>query len=86
MPAKVTIYTTQFCPYCIRARMLLDEKGVEYEDFRVDLDASLRQEMVKLSKRHTVPQIWIGERHIGGFTDLSVLERTGTLNSLLEME
>lgn len=66
--------------------MLLDEKGVEYEDFRVDLDASLRQEMVKLSKRHTVPQIWIGERHIGGFTDLSVLERTGTLNSLLEME
>lgn len=66
--------------------MLLDEKGVEYEDFRVDLDASLRQEMVKLSERHTVPQIWIGERHIGGFTDLSVLERTGTLNSLLEME
>lgn len=86
MPAKVTIYTTQFCPYCIRTRMLLDEKGVEYEDFRVDLDASLRQEMVKLSERHTVPQIWIGERHIGGFTDLSVLERTGTLNSLLEME
>ena len=63
--------------------MLLNEKGVEYQDIDVDGEVSLMQEMVRLSGRHTVPQIWIGERHIGGFTDLYALEAAGQLDPLL---
>ena len=80
---KVRIYTTQFCTYCIRARMLLKEKGVDYQEFRVYDDLALRQEMQTLSGRHTVPQIWIGEQHIGGYSELSMLEAAGELDQLL---
>lgn len=66
--------------------MLLTDKGVEYQDIRVDHDAELRQEMYRLSGRHTVPQIWIGDRHIGGFTELYALDRDGGLDQLLAFE
>ena len=79
----VTLYTTRFCPYCIRARGLLDEKRVRYRDIPVDDNPVLRQEMMQRSGRRTVPQIWIGERHVGGFDDLWQLERCGQLDELL---
>jgi len=83
MTAPITLYTTRFCPYCIRARRLLDRKGVDYTDMRVDKDPALRQEMMERSGRHTVPQIWIGERHIGGCDELHHLDRDGRLDALL---
>jgi glutaredoxin 3 len=84
MTAAVTLYTTRFCPYCIRARELLDAKAVSYREIAVDGDPGLRQEMMARSGRRTVPQIWVGERHIGGFDDLWMLERQGQLDELLE--
>ncbi|MCB1663741.1 MAG: glutaredoxin 3 [Pseudomonadales bacterium] len=86
MSALVKIYTTKFCSYCIRARRLLNDKGIEYQDIRVDEDILQMQEMVRLSGRHTVPQIWIGERHVGGYTDLSALDDAGELDALLAVE
>lgn len=79
----VTIYTTTFCPYCIRARRLLDNKQVAYREIKVDNDPALRREMTRLSGRTTVPQIWIGEQHVGGCDDLFALERSGRLDPLL---
>ena len=79
------MYSTRFCPYCIRARMLLDSKKVEYKDIGVDSEPALRREMMQRSGRSTVPQIWIGERHVGGFDDLARLEQQGHLDELLTM-
>jgi glutaredoxin 3 len=84
MSASVTLYTTRYCPYCIRARNLLDSKGVAYRDIAVDNDPRLRREMMTRSGRGTVPQIWIGERHIGGFDDMYLLERQGQLDGILK--
>jgi glutaredoxin 3 len=84
MSTGVTLYTTRFCPYCIRARNLLDNKSVAYQDIAVDNDPQLRREMMTRSGRDTVPQIWIGERHIGGFDDMLLLERQGQLDEILE--
>jgi glutaredoxin 3 len=84
MSIGVTLYTTRFCPYCIRARSLLDNKGVAYLDIAVDHDPRLRGEMMARSGRSTVPQIWVGEQHIGGCDDLVLLERQGRLDELLE--
>jgi len=84
MSADVTLYTTQYCPYCIRARNLLHSKGVAYRDIAVDNDPQLRREMMIRSGRDTVPQIWIGQRHIGGFDDMYLLERQGRLDELLQ--
>jgi glutaredoxin 3 len=78
------MYTTRFCPFCMRARDMLDEKGVPYNDIAVDSQPQLRQEMMERSGRHTVPQIWIGEQHVGGFDDLWALDRQGRLDELLE--
>ena len=78
------LYTTHYCPYCIRARDLLDEKGVAYKDIAVDHDPQLRREMMERSGRSTVPQIWIGEQHIGGSDELMLLERQGNLDELLD--
>ena len=83
MSTGVTLYTTRFCPYCIRARNLLDNKGVSYLDIAVDNDSRLRREMMTLSGRDTVPQIWIGEQHIGGCDELLSLERQGQLDEIL---
>jgi glutaredoxin 3 len=83
MPVEVKMYSTRFCPYCMRARSLLDSKGVVYEDIGIDANPQMRQEMMKRSGRHTVPQIWVGEQHIGGFDDMYLLERQGDLDELI---
>lgn len=83
MSRGVTLYTTRYCPYCIRARKLLDQKGAAYTDIAVDQDQQMRREMTARSGRNTVPQIWIGEQHIGGFDDMFLLERQGRLDELL---
>lgn len=79
----VEIYTTQYCPYCVRARQLLDSKGVVYNEIHVDGRGDLRQQMMERSGCHTVPQIWIGKQHIGGCDELMALERQGLLDQLL---
>ena len=84
MATGVTLYTTAYCPYCIRAKALLDDKTVAYTEFAVDNQPQLRREMMERSGRQTVPQIWVGEQHIGGFDDLWALERQGSLDELLE--
>jgi len=85
MDASVVMYSTRFCPFCMRARSLLDGKGIEYADIAVDEQPQLRREMMQRSGRQTVPQIWIGEQHIGGFDDLVLLERQGRLDELLKL-
>jgi glutaredoxin 3 len=77
------MYSTRFCPFCIRARQLLGAKGVTFREISVDNDPERRSEMRSLSGRHTVPQIWIGDLHVGGFDDLLMLEQRGQLDQLL---
>ena len=84
MSAKVLMYATAACPFCQSAERLLLAKGVEIEKIRVDLEPARRAEMQKKSGRRTVPQIWIGERHVGGCDDLYALEREGRLDPLLK--
>lgn len=82
--AHVLMYTTATCPYCIHAERLLNSKGVtQIEKVRVDLQPERRQEMMTRSGRRTVPQIYIDERHIGGFDDLRALDQAGGLDPLL---
>jgi glutaredoxin 3 len=80
---KVVIYSSASCGYCVRAKMLLDQKNVPYEEIRVDLDDQKKAEMMELSGRRTVPQIFINDQHIGGFDDLWALEQQGELDKLL---
>lgn len=83
--AKVLMYLTAACPFCQSAERLLSQKGVrDVERVRVDLEPERRAEMMQKSGRRTVPQIWIGERHIGGCDDLYALERQGGLDLLLK--
>lgn len=81
--AKVEIYTTLVCPYCVQAKRLFDSKGVDYEEIRIDLDPAKRLFMMEKSGRRTVPQIFIDEASIGGCDDLYALERAGRLDPLL---
>ncbi len=82
--AKVVMYSTAVCPYCVRAERLLVSKGVaEIEKVRIDLDPIRRQEMMDKTGRRTVPQIWIGETHVGGCDELYALDRSGKLEPLL---
>jgi glutaredoxin 3 len=81
---EVTIYTKYYCPYCARAKALLDRKGIAYHEIEVAHDPALQVEMQERSQRRTVPQIFIGDRHIGGSDDLLALERSGELDRLLE--
>ncbi|WP_439106301.1 glutaredoxin 3 [Congregibacter sp.] len=83
MSSEVTLYSTRFCPYCVAAKRLLDAKGVSYRDIPVDGDPELRQQMSQRAGQRTVPQIWIGESHVGGYTDLAALEQRGLLDGLL---
>ena len=78
------MYITAACPFCQSAERLLLEKGVRIEKVRVDLEPARRAEMMQRSGRRTVPQIWIGERHVGGCDDLYALDREGRLDSLLQ--
>jgi len=83
MSKKVVIYSTRYCPYCVRAKMLLNQKGVEFVEFNIDTQPELRQEMMNRSGRHTVPQIFIDEFHVGGCDDLFALEAQGVLDEHL---
>lgn len=80
---ETTIYLTRWCPFCTRAIALLDSKQVEYTAIDIDADIALRQEMMTRSQRRTVPQIFIGDVHVGGCDDLFSLERAGELDKLL---
>jgi len=81
---KIVMYSTAVCPFCRRAEMLLKSKGVtEMEKIRVDLDAVQRQEMMQKTGRRTVPQIFIGGAHVGGYEDLAALDRAGKLDPML---
>ncbi len=84
MTAKVLMYATAACPFCQSAERLLLAKGAQIEKVRVDLEPARRAEMTKKSGRHTVPQIWIDGRHIGGCDDLHALDRAGGLDPLLK--
>ncbi len=80
----VKMYCTAVCPYCNMAERLLNKKGVTgIEKIRVDLDPAQREEMMRLTGRRTVPQVFIGDRHVGGFDDLSALDAAGGLDPLL---
>lgn len=79
----VVVYGTARCPYCVRARGLLDRKGIAYTDIRLEQQPERRQEMERLSNRRTVPQIFIDEMHIGGSDELHELEYSGKLDELL---
>lgn len=79
----VTVYSTRVCPYCVRAKALLDRKHVPYTDIMVDQDPARLAEMMQKSGRRTVPQIFVGETHVGGCDDLYALDRAGGLDPLL---
>jgi len=84
MSAKVLMYTTAVCPYCQRAEQLLNRKGVtDIEKIRVDLEPARREEMMMRTGRRSVPQIYIGDTHVGGFDDLAALDHAGGLDPLL---
>ncbi len=83
--ARVEIYTKFLCPYCSRAKKLLDSKAVAYEEYEISMDAEKRQEMIgRANGRTTVPQIFIDGRHVGGSDDLAEMERAGRLDPLLQ--
>ncbi|MCK5830463.1 MAG: glutaredoxin 3 [Methylococcales bacterium] len=81
--SEILIYTANLCPYCTMAKKLFDRKGVSYSEINVDSKPGLRQEMMEKTKRRTVPQIYIGETHVGGFDDLYALETKNKLDPLL---
>jgi glutaredoxin 3 len=81
--SRILMYATAFCPYCVRARLLLDRKGVTWEEISIDGNRERFQEMTLKSNRTTVPQIFIGEIHIGGYDDMAALDRAGKLDPLL---
>jgi glutaredoxin 3 len=80
----VTVYSSDWCPYCQRAKGLLAQKQVSFSEINVDDDAKFREEMVARSSRRTVPQIFIGDKHVGGCDDLFALEQSGELDRLLQ--
>ena len=83
MKQEVVMYQTSLCGFCAAAKRLLDNKGVEYRSIPVDTDPQMKQEMMDKSGQRTVPQIFIGDHHVGGFDDLNALESKGELDALL---
>ena len=81
--AKVIIYCSNWCPFCVRAKTLLSNKGASFEEISVDGKPDVRAQMAKKAGRTSVPQIWIGELHVGGCDELFALERSGKLDALL---
>ncbi len=85
MSAKVVMYSTAVCPYCVRAEQLLKARGVEsIEKVRIDQDPEQRAAMIERTGRRTVPQIFIGDEHVGGYDDLAALDRDGRLLPMLQ--
>jgi glutaredoxin 3 len=82
----VVLYGNRFCYLCLAARRLLNEKGITFEDISVDNDLDLRIEIMEKSGQRTVPQIWVGSTHIGGYSDLQALENSGDLDELLSID
>ena len=82
--AKVIVYTKDHCPYCRMAKDLLSSRKIAFEEIRIDLDDSKRDEMIRLSNQRTVPQIFINEKSIGGYDDLAALVKSGNLEGLLK--
>ena len=82
---EILIYTAHLCPYCVMAKRLLDKKGATYTEINVDAQTGLREEMMRKTKRRTVPQLYIGDLHVGGFDDLYALEQQKKLDALLEL-
>ncbi|HMW73476.1 MAG TPA: glutaredoxin 3 [Cellvibrionaceae bacterium] len=80
---SIKVYTRRTCSYCVAAKQLLRSKGVEFEEIGLDNDPQLLQEVMTKARQRTVPQIWIGSRHVGGFTDMLALDRAGELDGLL---
>ena len=83
--SEILIYTSTICPYCIMAKRLLDKKGAPYHEINVDRDPGMREKMMRDTQRRTVPQIYIGDRHIGGFDELYALEISQELDTLLQL-
>jgi len=82
---NITVYSTGYCPYCVRAKDLLTRKGLEYEEINVEHDQNIREEMTKKAGgRRTVPQIFIGDFHVGGCDDLHALEASGELDKIIK--
>ena len=81
--SEIQIYTTNICPYCMMAKRLLDKKGVSYTEINVEAKPGLREEMMLKTKRRTVPQIYIGDFHVGGFDELYALDQQNKLDDLL---
>lgn len=79
----VRMYSSGFCPYCVMAKRLLSGKGVNFQEILVDEEQGRREEMMRITGRRTVPQIFVGETHVGGFDDLAALDRAGRLDPLL---
>lgn len=80
---QIKIYTTGFCPYCVAAKNLLKTKGRDWEEVRIDKERGKREEMMELTQRRTVPQIYIDDFHVGGYDDMVALDRAGKLDQLL---
>ena len=83
MPPKIEIYTWSRCPFCIRAKSLLESKGVKYVEYCIDGDEAARDKMAERAGRRSLPQIFIDDKHVGGCDDIHALERKGELDSLL---
>ncbi len=84
--SQVTIYTKAYCPYCVRAKSVLDNKGVSYQEIRIDEQPELRPQMIeRAGGRSTVPQIFVAEQHIGGCDDMLALDASGQLDPLLNL-
>lgn len=80
---KATVYSSAICPYCVAAKNFLRNKGLDYEEVRIDLDPARREEMMARARRTSVPQIFFGDVHIGGFDDLVAADRSGRLAQIL---
>ena len=80
---EIVIYTTQVCPYCVAAKNFLKSKGLEWREVRVDLDPAEREKMVAMARRTSVPQIFVGDTHVGGYDDMMAMHRAGNFEPLL---
>lgn len=83
---NVVVYSTAICPYCVRAKALLKRKGVDFQEIRIDKDHALMREMMERSQRRTVPQIFVGDHHVGGYDDMAELDSLGELDLLLGLD